>query len=302
MSAQRNDCAQMSIAGDARSGASDAKARVATAAATLDTLTAIVVGSVLSLLSGAVLTFYFGTLWGCAWTLITLFSEFSARLLRRRAFSNPQRYIRAAHLSGLTVLYLWMAHAFALWFQGDPTARILALVDLFSLCVHVLFATRADRRNQIIYLTAPALTLAAFVWWACLEAFPLWLGLPLVLSSIGTILSISTAASINHKTFLRLQNALRTSDENKKRLAFAVESAGDGSFEIDVVAGTITPSDAVCRQLGHRMGMVGVARMFDLFHPDDRPAGLGNYDKLARGEIEEWNQELRVRTNSGDYV
>jgi PAS domain S-box-containing protein len=143
--------------------------------------------------------------------------------------------------------------------------------------------------------------LVTFVWWACLEAFPLWLSLPLALSGVATILSIFNAAAVTNKTFLRLERALRASDDNKKRLAFAVESAGDGFFEIDRVAHTITPSDAVCRQLGHRMGPVRIARMFDLFHPDDRPAALENFETLVRGDIEEWNQELRVRANNGDH-
>jgi len=279
----------------------DAKARVAGAAAWLDRPTAIVIGSMLSLLSGAVLSFYFGVLWGGAWAVATLIAENTARLLRKKAFSDRRRYIRAAHVSGFTSLSLWMAYAFALWFQGEPAARMLALSSLFSLCVHVLFVTRTDRRNQIIYLTPPALTLVVFVWWVCLETFPLLLGVPLLLSGVGTIFSISLAAAVTNKTFMRLQNALNASHENKKRLAFAVESAGDGSFEIDVVANMIKPSDAVCRQLGYATGPVGVTRMFDLFHPDDQRAGMEDFGKLVRGEIEEWNQELRVRAHSGSY-
>ena len=63
--------------------------------------------------------------------------------------------------------------------------------------------------------------------------FPLWLGVPLLLRESVPFSSISLAASVTNKTFVRLQNALNASHENKKRLAFAVESAGDGSFEID---------------------------------------------------------------------
>ncbi len=74
----------------------DAKARVAVAAAWLDRPTAIVIGSMLSLLSGAVLSFYFGVLWGGAWAVATLIAENTARLLRKKAFSDRRRYIRAA--------------------------------------------------------------------------------------------------------------------------------------------------------------------------------------------------------------
>ena len=98
-----------------------------------------------------------------------------------------------------------------------------------------------------------------------------------------------------------LSAALRSSDDNKKRLAFAVESAVDGFFEIDRVANTITPSNAIGGFLGHRLAPTHISRMYDLFHPDDRPVGVENFEKLVRGEIEEWNQELRVRSHNGDY-
>ena len=98
-----------------------------------------------------------------------------------------------------------------------------------------------------------------------------------------------------------LSATLRSSDDNKKRLAFAVESAVDGFFEIDRVANTITPSNAVGRLLGHHLAPMHITRMYDLFHPDDRPIGVEHFEKLVRGEIEEWNQELRVRAQNGDY-
>ena len=98
-----------------------------------------------------------------------------------------------------------------------------------------------------------------------------------------------------------LSTVLRSSDDNKKRLAFAVESAGVAFFEIDRVANTITPSNAVGRLLGHQLAPMHITRMHDLFHPDDRPVGVENFEKLVRGEIEEWNQELRVRGDNGVY-
>jgi PAS domain S-box-containing protein len=99
-----------------------------------------------------------------------------------------------------------------------------------------------------------------------------------------------------------LSATLRLSDDNKKRLAFALECAGNGFFEIDCMANTITLSDAVGQLLGHQSAPMQIARVYDLFHPDDRPLAVESLEKLVRGEVEEWNQELRVRANDGDYV
>ncbi len=99
-----------------------------------------------------------------------------------------------------------------------------------------------------------------------------------------------------------LSAALRLSDDNEKRLAFAIDSAGDGFFEIDCLTNTVTFSNAVGRLLGHHLAPMPIARMYDLFHPSDRPVAVENVEKLVRGDAEEWDQELRLRAQHDDYV
>lgn len=123
---------------------------------------------------------------------------------------------------------------------------------------------------------------------------PLLLGLPFFFFLLTKMRQLAIA----HQ---ELSATLRLSDDNKKRLAFAVESTVDGFFEIDRIANTITPINTVGGFLGHKLAPMPITRMYDLFHPDDRPAGVENFGKLVRGDIEEWNQELRVRSHNGDY-
>jgi PAS domain S-box-containing protein len=123
---------------------------------------------------------------------------------------------------------------------------------------------------------------------------PLLLGLPFFFF----LLSKMRQLAIAHQD---LSATLRLSDDNKKRLVFAVESAGYGYFEIDRVANIITPSTALGRLLGHNFAPMPIAGMYDLFHPDDRRAAVTDFERLVRGDIKEWNQELRVRGHNGEY-
>jgi PAS domain S-box-containing protein len=266
----------------------------------LDNTIAFAITAVLAMLAGAVLGFYYGVVWALAWTLATLSSEGAARYMRGKYFRNLKGGW-SVQIAGFATLVLWIVHAVAMWMAGDGTPRLIALIDLFSLTIHVLFATRGDRVQQALFLSPPVILLVGLVWWACFQTFPLWLGIALVFSGLGTVLSIVHTASEANSTYIRLQDALESSDDNKQRLAFALESAGNGFFEIDLAEGKLHPSDALSGKLGYEAGSISLERMSGLHHPEDKDAGWAEFQKLATGASELWNQEIRIRARDGSY-
>ncbi len=87
----------------------------------------------------------------------------------------------------------------------------------------------------------------------------------------------------------------------KGKLAIAVESSGDGLFEADLIAQHGKVSPAWAAMLGYAADDITFADLFNLVHPDDRPAVREEYAAHFRDETSHTTSEQRMRCKDGSY-
>ncbi len=105
---------------------------------------------------------------------------------------------------------------------------------------------------------------------------------------------------------LRDQNAALTITRKdavagQKRLEFAIESCGDGYFEIDLATMIYTPNPALARGLGFEPGPKDMVTLRDRIHPEDHAFVFGWLDKAVSGETNSLKHEVRIRVADGGY-
>jgi PAS domain S-box-containing protein len=99
----------------------------------------------------------------------------------------------------------------------------------------------------------------------------------------------------------RGEEALRV---NEERLRLAVDAAGMGLFDLDVLTGDTAVNDQYALMLGydpadfHETGAAWTERL----HPDDREVVAAAYRDYSAGRIPQYRVEFRQRTRSGDWM
>ncbi len=87
------------------------------------------------------------------------------------------------------------------------------------------------------------------------------------------------------------------------RWQFAIDGAGDGIWDWDVLSGTVFYSHQWKAMLGYADDDVGstVADWADRVHPDDFPGVWRIIQRVVRGEAQEFSVEHRMRTKDGGW-
>jgi PAS domain S-box-containing protein len=96
------------------------------------------------------------------------------------------------------------------------------------------------------------------------------------------------------------ERALRESEE---RWQFALEGAGDGVWDWDVVTGNVYLSPRWHEMLGYRTGEIGTgfSAVESLMHPEDRPAASQALADCLRGSLGHYECEMRLRCADTSY-
>lgn len=91
--------------------------------------------------------------------------------------------------------------------------------------------------------------------------------------------------------------------ESEQRFAFAVEGAGDGVWDWNIVQGTVERSDQYARMLGYEPGEIPpTAEAWKAsIHPSEFDAVIAHVNAYFAGEFDTYDYELRLKTKSGDY-
>jgi signal transduction histidine kinase/CheY-like chemotaxis protein len=131
--------------------------------------------------------------------------------------------------------------------------------------------------------------------------YPVWIAIPSSISAICMVLSIASSAQWSNRNFVDLQKAMSEASATKTRLEFAIQSAGDGYFEVDLDTMLYTPNPALALSLGFEPGPKDMSLLRDRIHPDDQPFVFGTLAKVMAGEGKGWKQELRIRIAGGGY-
>lgn len=99
----------------------------------------------------------------------------------------------------------------------------------------------------------------------------------------------------------RIGVALSSSESAKRRLTFAIESAGDGYFELNLADLSFTPELGLAAALGVAAEPGPISVLADRTHPDDVQVGTDALRKMRRGEISSFDHQLRLIQSNGEY-
>ena len=99
----------------------------------------------------------------------------------------------------------------------------------------------------------------------------------------------------------RISVALSSSESAKRRLTFAIESAGGGYFELDLADLSFTPEPNLAAALGVASATGAFSVLADRIHPDDAQAGTDALRKMRRGEVSSFDHQLRLMQSDGAY-
>jgi PAS domain S-box-containing protein len=99
----------------------------------------------------------------------------------------------------------------------------------------------------------------------------------------------------------RVEASLKDTEE---RFRLAVEGTQDGIFDWDLTTGEIFYSRRIFAMLGYERGsLIGSPEDFrELIHPEDLPRVLKYVEDYLAGSTDEYTQEFRAKSNSGQWV
>src|SRR5262249_10475892 len=143
--------------------------------------------------------------------------------------------------------------------------------------------------------------LLGFLIWSAWSGLPAWAAVPMTISSVAMVASIATSAQTSNTNYAALKMAMEEAAATRQRLEFAIQSAGDGYFEIDLETMVYTPNPALAISLGFEPGGKDMTTLRDRVHPDDADETFGQLARVKKGEIRGWKQELRIRVASGGF-
>ena len=258
-------------------------------------------GVVLACVNSVFIGYFYGPVWAVAWgvpgTLLLLALVVG---LKRRDLSETDEGPPFLIVYS-TLVTLWMIGATALWATGDRSAWITAIMTPAAWAIHIIFFGRGTLKSTLFLLLICSVPLVMFLLNSTWDHFPLPVAIAGSISTFAMVGSIAEAAMLSHKNFQALQKALADADATKKRLEFAVESAGDGYFEVDLETMTYQPNPSLARGLGFDPGPKDMSTLRDRIHPDDAQEAFNTLDLVCEGACDGWKQELRIRIATGGY-
>src|SRR6185503_4495967 len=177
----------------------------------------------------------------------------------------------------------------------------LAITTLFGLIIHIIFNLASRPKVQRAYIAGPIAGLIFCLLWSAWVTFPAPVAIVATISAVGTMLGIASASRTANHTFVRLIAALSASESAKRRLTFASESAGDGYFELDLVDLIFKPHAAMAAGMGISAGNWPLSAFAERIHPDDAPSPTDALRKMRRGELDAFDEQVRLKRANGEY-
>jgi PAS domain S-box-containing protein len=132
-------------------------------------------------------------------------------------------------------------------------------------------------------------------------SYPFWVATAATGSAILMAGTLVKTSQIAHENFHRLGEATGEAKAMRSKLEFAIESVGDGYFEIDLQTMTYTPNPKFASSLGFQPGAHDVRNMDDFVHLDDIGTVRASLAQCRKGLAEGWDQDLRIKATSGQY-
>jgi PAS domain S-box-containing protein len=255
----------------------------------------------LSILSGLMFGWFYGPVAAVCWMLPMIAAD--TAIYRSTIRNDESTFLddRGYLVSGGLVVGGWSIMAMAFWLTETRAGWALALTTLFSLIIHIVFNLASRPNVQRAYIAGPIVGLIFCLLWSAWVTFPPAVAIAATISAVGTVLGIASASRTANHTFQRLIAALSTSESTKRRLTFASESAGDGYFELDLVDLIFKPHPTMAAGLGISAGSWPLSELAERIHPDDSPSPTDALKKMRRGELNAFDEQVRLRRHNGEY-
>jgi PAS domain S-box-containing protein len=250
-------------------------------------------------LSGCVLGYLYGALPGAVWSVAAGAALLSMITMSSRLSAGDDNAAWPAIVSNILTVALWMGGAVALFVTGDPAAMVTATSLGWAWISHLLIGGQRNRLILFVTMSMPAAVVLYFLISTSWASYPFWIALAATGSALLTALTLAKSAEIANDNFQRLGAATSQAKAMRSKLEFAVESAGDGYFEVDLKTMTYMPNPKFARALGFEGQLKHSTKLSDFVHQDDIPAASINVDMCKDGLTDGWNQDLRIRVAGG---
>ena len=259
-------------------------------------------GLLLVVCNGFLVAHYFGLSNAIAWVVLAMGLLLAAIYLSTRTVLGDEGYRRLSVVMHVTLIALWMACAVAYWTTGERSAWVISVMICSSSSIHIMFSGQSNSLRTVLAVVSVAtVPLLGFLLWSAWTGMPTWVAIPMTVSSVAMVASIADSARTSNRNFAALEAAMSEAAATRARLEFAIQSAGDGYFEIDLATMVYTPNPALAMALGFEPGGKDMTTLRDRVHPDDSEETFGRLTAVRRGDLRGWKQEMRIRVASGGF-
>ncbi|HOY76294.1 MAG TPA: ATP-binding protein, partial [Hyphomonadaceae bacterium] len=260
-----------------------------------------ITGSIVAFAHGVMLGYFFGWAWCAAWCVVSIAVLIWLVKDTVAARGGDAKAEARSYVTQFALITLWMASAIALFLTGTSAGLILGVTIPASWAIHVIFAGKANMKLVGRALAVCALPLVAFMLYVAWTDLPAWAAIAGTIAALAMLAGIGEAAKLSGRTYSELQKALAESSSTKERLEFAIQSAGDGYFEVDLdtMICTLNPGLSKKFMLGFVPQDVSIAK--DFIHHDDVGMLFGSLMAVKEHRSDGWKQQLRVRLPDGGW-
>ncbi len=261
----------------------------------------VIATSVMAVFAAGLLATYVSAIVGLTWGAATVASLCAAHAFGQLRGRNIA-WARAAHMvSYACVAGSWQVLALLLWRTHEPLAEALAA---FALCTLSVLSMFHHQRNPLVMkayviscMGVLALLFASSAW----QLNSPWRALAVALFCIAAIAALLKTSATARVFGQRLKSAMDSDNASRKRLAFAIESAGDGYFEIDLGDMIYRPNPKLSRSLGFDIGPKDVTTLRERLHDEDAEEVFAMLARCVAGDLLGWDQDVRIRVAGGGY-
>ncbi len=256
---------------------------------------------VLAVTNTVVMGYFFGWTWAALWFVPAILVLVAQVSLGVREFLGDTTDMKYWPPLQLALIATWMTSAIALWMTGDKTASMVGVTIPASWAIHIIFTGRGNLQQVLRALLMCTVPLVAMLLTAIWSSMPAWVAVAGTVSVLTMVAGIASSARYSTDNYGKMHHALAQADATQKRLQFAIQSAGDGYFEIDLDDMGVTLNASLAKWIGAGDGPAKVENFHEVVHPEDRDLVFSTIDTVREGTIDGWKQELRVRLTNGEW-
>ena len=262
----------------------------------------VVVVSVLALFAAAHVNHFLGTPFTVVFVVLAVLSNLVSLVLVGRLIEGRDRSIIPSTTASMVSYGTWAACALGLYATGNVAAAIIAVATSTTSALYAVFNHQKSMRTLVLTVSVPVSALLYMLLDTVWSHLPWQVAIASTVTSLGTVVCIAQAAWSASQSSRQLNRAIDASQSARKKLEFVVSSTGDGYFEIGLDPLTFHPDETFAALLGVPPVQAPLWTLTERTHPDDVPLGSERIREVRAGRIDATDQEIRLRTASGQYV